>query len=619
MKRLYLPGGILNRIPLFVRSVIMDKIINQFHTISKSIRLLWRSSAKCLIAISVFNILAGSVMPINMLIWKNFLNSIVVGDIKLVIFWLGIYGGLVIINDILVYFCNYFKTMQVDYTNLYITNMVLNKTTNFEMKDFDDVDTYNQISMISREALSRTNKLADNLMNLVKNMVTIIGTVGILLSYSVWIVIIAILSYIPIFLINITISQTLYEIYGKRVERLRLIEALKNLMIKYENVKELKIFKSDIFIKKMIMDMYNEHISEDKKIRLKNLGKQTKASSIQYLIAYGVKIYIVVDSIFKKVNIGSINMYINSVDIFQQSLGDIIDTFANLYNDNLYVSSLFLFMDKSPTKLNTGELKFDGIFKKICFKNVWFRYPRGGDFILKDINLVFEAKKSYMIVGLNGSGKTTLIKLLTYLYLPTKGKITIDDVDIKEFDPENYRDSISTVFQDFIKYPIDIAANIKIGDYKAMEDDMRMKKAASSAGLEEFILGLPQQYKTKLQNEWKDSIELSLGQWQRLAIARAAFSNKPIIIMDEPTASLDAQAEDGLFSNIKNMVKNKTCILISHRLVAAKDVDYIYVLKDSRLAEEGNFKSLMAQNGEFKKLYHLQAKKFQSENYQEEV
>lgn len=216
-----------------------------------------------------------------------------------------------------------------------------------------------------------------------------------------------------------------------------------------------------------------------------------------------------------------------------------------------------------------------------------------------------------MIVGINGAGKTTIIKLLSYLYAPTKGEITIDDKNIKLFDPDLYREQLSVVFQDFIRYPIDIETNIKIGDYQIVDDE-RMEMAAKNVGLDNFVNRLPQKYKTKLQSEWTDGVEMSLGQWQRLAIARADFANKPIIIMDEPTASLDAHAENKLFDDIKRITTEKTLILISHRMMAAKDVDYIYVLKDNQIVEEGSFKTLYELNGEFKKMYDIQAEKYRN-------
>lgn len=589
------------------------KIKNQISIICKSLCLLWRSSKKCLLTVVFVNILAGLVMPINMILWRNFLNSVVDSKIKQVVVWLSLYGVLVVINTLLLHLCSYLKTMQIDYVNIYISDILLNKINELNLMDFDDVDTYNQISIVSGESVGRTSRIADNIMNIIKNLVTMLGTMGILISYNLSLVFVIIVSFLPLFLININISQKLYDIFDERIERIRFIECLKNILIKYENIKEIKILKSNRYLKKIIMDIYNTHLKQDKKIRLLNLIKQTKANIIQCFISYGIKIYIIIDFMQKGVDVGSINMYINSIDAVQQSIGEVLDTFAALYDDNLYLKTLFEFINRIPNKLSHGKIRFDGNFKEICFKNVYFKYPKSNEYILKGVNMLFEEKKSYMIVGINGAGKTTIIKLLSYLYAPTKGEITIDDKDIKLFDPDLYREQLSVVFQDFIRYPIDIETNIKMGDYK-IADDERMKMAAKNIGIDDFINGLPQKYKTKLQSEWTDGVELSLGQWQRLAIARADFADKPIIIMDEPTASLDAHAENKLFNDIKRITREKTLILISHRMMAAKDVDYIYVLKDNQIIEEGSFRTLYELNGEFKKMYEIQAEKYSNLN-----
>lgn len=368
------------------------KMQKQILIICKSMCLLWRSSKKCLLAVVFVNILAGSVMPVNMILWKNFLNSVVDSEIKQVVVWLSLYGVLVVINTLLLHLCSYLKTMQIDYVNIYISNILLNKINELNLRDFDDAETYNQISMVSGESIGRTSRIADNIMNIIKNLVTIVGTMGILISYNLSIIIVIIISFFPLFLININISQKLYDIYDERIERIRFIECLKNILIKYENIKEIKVIKADKFLKKIIMDIYDLHLKQDKKIRLSNLMKQTKANVIQFFISYGIKIYIIIDFMLKKVDVGSINMYINSIDTVQQSIGEVLDTLAALYDDNLYLKTLFEFINKVPNKLSHGKIRFDGEFKKICFKNVYFKYPRGNEYILKGVNMLFEEK-----------------------------------------------------------------------------------------------------------------------------------------------------------------------------------------------------------------------------------
>lgn len=525
---------------------------------------------------------------------------------------LSIDGLLIVMNNMLVNINSYFRTMQINYANIYISNILLDKISEFELENYDDVHTYNQISMISKETLNRTSNIAYSITDIIKNIVWLMGVVGILFQYNCMIVIGVVFSFLPIFITEIKASQKVYNIYKTRIENIRLIECFKNLLLKYENIKEIKIFKADRYIKNSILETYAMHIKQDKKIRTVNLKAKVKANIIQYIITYSVKIFIIIEFLLKRANVGLVNMYINSIDSFQQSIEDIINSLTGLYDNNLYLQELFRFMNVEPVRLNKGNDIFDGNFKEIRFENVYFKYPRGEKYVLENINMKFEANKSYMIVGINGAGKTTIAKLISYLYEPTMGQIFIDDKDIKMYAPDSYRKYISAIFQDFIKYPIDIETNIRIGDI-SISDSERMRDAAFKVGLNDFIDGLEDKYKTKLQNEWENGIELSLGQWQRIAVARADFANRPILIMDEPTASLDAKAESDLFSRIKNIAQNRMCILISHRMAAAKDVDYIYVIKDCQIIEEGSFASLIDKRGEFKKMFDIQAKKFVSE------
>ena len=249
-------------------------------------------------------------------------------------------------------------------------------------------------------------------------------------------------------------------------------------------------------------------------------------------------------------------------------------------------------------------------FQSIEFCHVYFKYPNTEKYILENINFRIENKKSYLLVGLNGAGKTTLIKLLCGLYEPTKGEILLNGINIEKYKKEDVNELFTAVFQDYIRYPLDIESNIKISNIEKWDNNSRMIYLVKKFGLENMIRELPYKYKTRLLNEWKDSTELSGGQWQKLAICRGLFSEAPVLIMDEPTAALDPQAENDLMNNIKEISDDRVCIIISHRYTTATTVNEIMVLENKTIQEKGTFNQLMSKRGAFFSLFSIQADKY---------
>lgn len=594
-----------------------SNIIDNLKTLKKSTSLLWKASKINLLLLFVFNILSGLLIPASLMVWKRVVDSIIdamtSNTIQFAIFWLCLHGLLQIFTEVINSVCTYLKDMQTDYVNKYITKKVLDKVQKMEMDQFDDSATYNQITKINNEALGRSISINENIISLVKNIVILCGTVGILLSYNWVVVLIILITYFPVFIVNTQISMKLHDVYNSRLEKLRLVEVLKEIYIKYENIKEIKLYRIEDYLKEKVMSIHCQYIDENKKIRKANLKKTNLARGIQYFAAYLTKLYIVIDALKAGNSIGDITMYINSVDILQECTGSLLQIVSTLYNDNLYIETLFGFLER-----NKDEYKFRGgriidTIESIEFKSVYFKYPGCDNYVLKNVDLLIRKNHSYLFVGFNGSGKTTIIKLLTGLYQPTKGEILINGINIKEYDIKIYRKKICAVFQEFLKLPLEVDENIQIGNIDLMKDDERIINSAKKSGAHKFIMNLPQNYRTKLQRGWDGSSELSGGQWQKIALSRAYYSEAEMIVMDEPAASLDAKAEDILYKKIVDMIDHKTCIMISHRLTTAQIVDLIYVVNEGTIAEMGSFEKLIHSGGVFENLYRLQAEKYNIE------
>ena len=272
------------------------------------------------------------------------------------------------------------------------------------------------------------------------------------------------------------------------------------------------------------------------------------------------------------------------------------------------MESFFFVIDYNVEK--NKNITFNKNFKKIEFKNVWFKYPYTDNYVIKNFSFTFLSNRTYGLVGLNGSGKTTLLKLLLRLYEPTNGEILVDGVNLYDINEKSMYEYVSAVFQDFIKYPLTVNENILVAYKKNVCKD-ELIKATEFSGAYDFIKNLPQGFSTKLQKEWKKGQELSVGQWQKIAIARGYMKNSSIIVLDEPTAAIDAVAESNMFDNFKNLKSNRMCILVTHRFSSIKLVEQILVIEDGELIEFGTHEELMKKEGKYKELYSLQAEAYQ--------
>lgn len=567
--------------------------------------LLWKSSKLYFIGMIVTNVIIGLLFSGQMIVWKKIIDAVQTGIIADMILGIIIYLVISIIQNAVDQACQYYKINLSNHTNKYITNKILEKTKSISLKQYGSAGIHDKIKKANEESSGRTMNLLYSAGMLIKGISIFVSTALILISFSVPVMIICLITSVPMLLLGMKIAIKQYEIYNERFENMRFIEHIKNMLTKYENIKEIKVYKVTDYFIKHINKSFDKYIAEDKKIRKKFAFKNTGVAFLENVIIYCVKVAVGIKVILYKMTIGDWTLYISAIDNFKNSISNILSVITTIYEDGLYVNNFFDLM-----KLNTennATYKFNTCFKRIVFENVWFKYPEADQYIIKGIDLEIEKGKNYAIVGLNGSGKTTILKLLLRLYVPTKGRILVDDMDIMDIQEDDYYNYVAAVFQDFIKYPVTVRENIALGDVNRLEDEYCIKEAAKKSGIYSYISSLKNEFNTQLQMEWTNATELSLGQWQKLAISRALFKNAMIVILDEPTASLDPIAEVEISDNIRTLMEGKTCILIAHRFSTVKLVDNIYVIKDGNIEEFGSHDELMEKNGEYARLYNIQA------------
>jgi ABC-type multidrug transport system fused ATPase/permease subunit len=318
-----------------------------------------------------------------------------------------------------------------------------------------------------------------------------------------------------------------------------------------------------------------------------------------------------------EIKIGDYNLYTGALGAITTAVNTIIGLSAGIYEGTLFIDNLISFMNEKQTVVpltETPEVLHRNTSHTIEFQNVSFRYPGTTRDVIKNVNLTIRPGDTVVLVGLNGAGKTTLIKLLTRLYDPTEGRILLDGKDIREYDPKEVYAMFGIIFQDFGKYAFSVTENISFGEINKTPDLERIKEAATQSGADEYIEKLPDGYNTPLMRIFEENgIELSIGQWQKLAVSRAFYSDSDILILDEPTASLDPMAEQDIFNQFDRLRSDKTTIFVSHRLSSATVATKIVVLEYGEVIECGDHKSLMAKKGRYYELFSTQAKRYMDE------
>ncbi len=592
-------------------------------TIKQTVSLLFSASKVLFISNILFNIFSGLVIPANILVWKCLVDSVTnmlkeqSGFYMPVLYFLLIHFIISFIHRCLVSFSMYLQNIYSSKINICISNKILNKVSKLNLEQFDEPSIYDTIQKSSQESLRRSTSILRTLVEIISNFTSVAGTVVILLNLNIALTGVAVITCIPLFFIDLAISNKLYSIYEKRFEKLRFIHYLKHMCVDNNNIKELKIYNVFPYFIKKISDIYTQNLNQDKSVNKKIFFQRNSYNFFDEFITYAIKLWIVLLGLKNKNTIGSILMFIQSIDVLKNSISNTLSMASQGYEDSLYMENLFKLLE---LKYKKGSTEFNSSFQKIEFKNVSFKYPSSEKFAIKNFSFSFCSGNTYGFVGLNGSGKTTLIKLLLGFYSSYEGEILIDGVDIKKLDLSSYYKYIGVVFQDFIKYPFTIAENIGLGDsnlflkgknkVEYIKENETIRKAVNFVKVEDLIKQMPNGYENILGKEWQNGTQISIGQWQKIAIARASVKKSKILIFDEPTASIDPLAEYEFFKSVKNLAKEKMCILVTHRFANIKAADTILVFSGGLLKQIGNHKDLFNIEGLYKDLYTLQAERY---------
>ncbi|OFK80056.1 ABC transporter ATP-binding protein [Peptoniphilus sp. HMSC062D09] len=503
---------------------------------------------------------------------------------------------------------DYYSFQYFNELDKFFTINISKKISRLKMESFDNSKTYNLIQMVYKDSTSKNKMMLDIVMDMIRNLITMVSVSYIIIKFSMLCFFVCIVSSILNIINEFDALEKLYNEYNKQIESIRYIEILKSILTKYNWIVETKVYSSvKILIGKMTI-IYDNNLKNNKSIKSKYF-KRSICISVLEEITNTVNIILIILRCSKlKISIGSAIMYFQTMELVRQSLTNLFSSVESSYESCLYIEKYFDLMNLKES--NEGTVNLNRKVEQITFENVSFRYPNSNKFALKNFNYTFKIGKNYGIIGLNGSGKTTLTKLILGMYDPTEGEIKVDGVLINNVNKNNYYKYFDTVHQDFIKYPFSLRENISIGSSHSGEYEL-----ISDNGINEILsqINIYNNEKDKLNFDYDNvldksvagGIELSGGEWQKVAIARALYNRSEILLLDEPTSSIDSLTEENIFNLINKNNGEIMNIIISHRLRNLVKVDEIILLDHGVMVASGSHQTLL-KNELYKKLYNSQ-------------
>jgi ATP-binding cassette subfamily B protein len=477
-----------------------------------------------------------------------------------------------------------------------------------DLEDFEDAEFQDQLERARRQTSGRLT-LMSQLLGQAQDIVTVASFAAGLLVFAPWLIVLLLVALVPVFLGEAHFNAQSYRLdFGRTPER-RELDYVRQTAASIETAKEVKIFGLNSFLIEHYTSLANAFYAANRALALRRAtwgGLFTTIGTVGYYIAYA---YIVWRTLAGEFSIGDLTFLAGSFLRLRSLLEGLLLGFSSTAGQALYLNDLFSFFEMRPEILSPQHpLPFpQPIREGFVFEDVGFRYPGAERWAVRHLDFTLKAGEVVALVGENGAGKTTLVKLLTRLYDPDEGRILLDGRDLRDYDLDQLRGSMGVIFQDFVRYNFTAGDNIAVGRIAARDDQARIARAARSSQADEVIAGLPAGYNQRIGKRFKNGVELSGGEWQKVAIARAYMREAEVLILDEPTAALDARAEFEVFQRFKELSKGKTAVLISHRFSSVRMADRIFVLADGKVEAAGTHEELLAKPGLYAELFELQA------------
>jgi ATP-binding cassette subfamily B protein len=589
--------------------------VSALRNLPRFFRLIWQTS-KAMTLSNVTLRLVKSAIPLLMLyVGKEIIDEILrlinAGGGSMRYLWLlvGIELGLAVLSDLINRGITLLDGLLGDLFANRTSVELIHHAATLDLYQFENPEFYDKLERARRQTGGRT-VLMSQVLSQLQDIITVLFLGIGLVAFNPWLLIILVIAVIPSFLGETHFNQRSYSLTRSWTPERRELDYLRYIGASDQTAKEVKIFNLADFLAGRFKEVAQRYYEVNRDLALRRAGWGALLSSLGTLSYYGAYVFIIIQTVGGLITLGTLTFLAGSFDRMRGLLQGIMNRFSNIAEGALYLQDLFDFFAIQPSiHGKPGGLPFPRPLREgFRFENVSFKYPNGHRWAIHNLSFELRAGEKLALVGENGAGKTTLVKLLARLYEPSEGRILIDGVDIREYDLADLRDNIGIIFQDYIRFSLKAAENIAIGHIDEVDNRASIVEAAGKSLADLVIDELPLKYEQALTQRFEGGIDLSGGQWQKIALARAYMRSAQLLILDEPTSALDARAEHEVFLRFSELIHGKTAVLISHRFSTVRMADRILFLENGSLLELGSHEDLLAMNGKYAELFQLQAK-----------
>jgi ATP-binding cassette subfamily B protein len=591
----------------------------------RALGLVFRSSPSMTLTLGALTLLAALVPPAIAWAGKHIVDAVVAQSRAETLRWVGVELVLVVLQASFARGLGLLRSVLGSRLGTDVNVAILERATRLELRHFEDPEFYDRLTRARREASSRPVSLVTESFALVQSGLTLAGYGVLLLQFSPWAVLVAMIATVPATIAEMRFSKTVFRLRNWRSPDSRRLTYLEYVLANDEHAKEVKLFRLGPLFLGRYKALAERFHAEDSRLATRRALVIHGLSLIATLAFYGAYAAMAALAALGQLTLGNMTMYVLAFRSGQQSFQSILNGIGTIYEHNLYMSNLFAYLDSVPeggaearVPQAPGAPAFEAARalpgsvpaseRGIRLEGVSFRYPGQEKWVLRDIDLFIPEGQSIALVGQNGAGKTTLVKLVTRLYTPTTGRVLLDGKDLRAWAEPELLARFGVVFQDFNQYQLKVRENVGVGSVEYLEDEPRLARAIERGGAAPVVANLPSGIETPLGRWFQDGVELSGGQWQKVALARGFMrEHADILVLDEPTAALDAEAEHAVFERFRVLAEGRTTIIISHRFPTVRMADRILLLEDGQIKEDGSHSELLARAGTYARLYQLQA------------
>lgn len=597
--------------------VSLANVFRAFRYWPRVFRLLWETRRLYLVWLMLLTVLQGLMPVLTLLATQALINAVVTGWERgfSVVVWsfaslIGVTLGSQLINLCKSYVEKLYETLIGNRVQV----LIMEKSMGLSLPDFENSHVQDQLKRAQSEAGHRPFQVILQMLGIINGGVTLVSAAAVLVVWKWWLAALLMLMPLLSFFSYLRLGQREFAVYWGRAARNRKAWYLSFLLTRDQSFKEVKLYGLGPYLVREFRGIYEGFFAEDKGL-LKRRTIVTLCFQLLNLILTGWMILIVLQAAFwREILIGHLVGLIQAIRLTESTSQSIVQSVLGLCHNNLYLEQLFGFLDHPSAEIRATRAKRELTkIESIEFRGVSFRYPGTSRDAVQDLHFSVRQGETLAIVGQNGSGKSTLIKLLARFYEPTAGEIWLNGHPVAEYDLESVRRRIGIVFQDFVQYELPLRQNIGFGDVDAMQEDEKMAEAIGRAGIGSVVERLPNGIDTQLGRWFEDGYQLSGGQWQRIAVARAFLRQADVYAFDEPSAFLDPRAESEVFEAFRELVAGRIGIYISHRYSSVRFGDRIVVMEQGRIAEQGSHRELMQAAGVYAQLYRLQMESYLQE------